>query len=265
MANPQLAAASLLAKKLATPNTCAVFDFRLGPAGNIGSTLAATRRAKTLLLRIADLLALRVDAAITEDRVFPCTALGRLESLFLLWRIVENRKLLRIDNDHLRLCIAISAKACHLADPEKLSVDEITMQLHRLLRNGEVKRRFLLHLEAQGATLKGFEQLLGTRDTQRVIPLHSQTAGYWLPPDLNRAKQWIKQEQERADRMLASSTLVERQVGLRLCQSPGAKVRRGEVVVKLRYPHQLAAAETPLWLTGTAQRSAVLRGMQLLD
>jgi thymidine phosphorylase len=246
MANPQLATASLLAKKLATPNTCAVFDFRVGPAGNIGKTLAAARPAKQLFLSVAGKLDLHVEVVLTEGRVFPSSALGRLESLFLLWQILSNGDLLRVDKDHLSLCIKISAKACRLANPEKLSVSKIMTQLQQLLRSGEVQRRFLLHLAAQGATRRSFEELLKCRDNQQVVSVCCRESGHWIPPDLNRAKEWIKCEQNRVARRKS----IEAQIGLSLCRTPGAKVKRGDVVIQLRYPQPLVVPNIPSWLGG---------------
>ena len=251
MANPQLATASLLAKKLATPNTCAVFDFRVGVAGNIGNTFAAARRTKQLFLSVADKLDLHVEVVLTEGRVFPSSALGRLESLFLLWQILSNGDLLRVDKDHLSLCINISAKACRLANPEKLSFSKITTQLQQLLRSGEVKRRFLLHLAAQGTTRRSFEELLKCRVNQQVMSICCRGSGHWIPPDLNRAKEWVKCEQNRLGKGVARRKSIEAQIGLSLCRTPGAKVKRGDVVTQLRYPQRLVVANIPSWLGGT--------------
>lgn len=254
MANAELATASLLAKKLATPKTSALFDFRVGPAGNIGDNVLLARRAKQLFLRVAGRIGLHVDVVLTENRFFPCSALGRMESLFLLWQILSNRNLLQIDKNHLSLCIEISARACQLADA-RLSSGKTKQILKQLLRSGSVKKLFLSHLLSQGAKSNSFAQVLRARASQQTVIIRSGASGYWHPPNLSLSKEWLKSEQNRVARLQPHRKPFETPLGLRLCQTPGRRVRRGDIVVEVRCPTSVPALITPPWLAGNIRRS----------
>jgi thymidine phosphorylase len=264
MENPKLATASLLAKKLATPNTQAVFDFRVGPAGNIGEDLVTARNAKRLLIRIARRLGLNVDVVLTDNRIFSSTALGRLESLFLLWRILSNRSLLQIDEDHVALCIEISAKACLLVQ-KNLSLAKTKQHLKNSLRVGEVKKTFLTHLRAQGASLDSFERVLRSRESQKATTVVSSTSGYWIPPDLNQSKEWLKRQQTFACKSIHLGKGKQPQLGIQLLRTRGEFVRTGGAVVQFRYPREFDGITIPSWLAGQTRKSSIANRPQLLD
>lgn len=264
MANPELAAASLLAKKLAIPHTRAAFDFRIGPAGNIGKNLRESRMSRRLFERIAKNLHVKALVVLTENRTFPSSALGRLESLLLLWRVLSNTALLKVDQDHVCLCIDISAKACMLAN-SGLDPATVRAKLENSLRSGSAKRTFIAHLEAQGASQQAFEQLIEIRNQQKPIVVTSPGNGYWLPPDLNLTKEWLKREQLRFQNLVSVCTEDgSSQIGLQLHRARGEFVRKGDKVIEVRYPTGIGRLDVPDWLWGRISRSNPAEQSQLL-
>jgi thymidine phosphorylase len=264
MENPALAAGSLLAKKLAVPRTRAVFDFRVGPAGNIGNNIREAQSAKRLLLRVAAKLNVAVRVILTDCRTFPSTALGRLESLSLLWQIVSNKPLLAIDREHVNLCIELAMEACRLAEPT-LEPISLRRKLNKLIVSGAVKRRLIAHLSAQHASPEGLRDALEFRNSQKVIAVACPTAGYWSPPDIRKAKEWIKREQTRVAAAFSKcKNGFARQIGLRLCHSTGDLVSKGEPVLEIRYPSGVVAPRVPQWLGGLTSKSKPRIKRQLL-
>lgn len=251
MANPALATASLLAKKLATPHTRAVFDFRVGAGGNIGENVRTAQSAKRLFERIAEKLKIPVEVVLTENRTFPSSALGRLESLSLLWRALSNDPLLAIDRDHIRLCVDIASIACVLAH-ETLRLAKVKAKLIKVIESGEVKRVFIAHLYAQGASQRDFARVMESRRSQTTVRICSTSDGYWVPPNVNRCKEWLKNEQKGlTDNILDA----EKQLGLRLCRTRGDLVRRGDLVMEFRHPPDAQGTTIPRWLAGRTNKS----------
>ncbi len=250
MANPQLAAISLLAKKLATPGTASVFDFRVGPAGNIGETIEAADAAKHLFLRLASRLGLQIEVVLTENRQFPSSALGRLESLCLLWQVLNNEGLLALDTSHVELCIELAARAIVLVD-STAKFSETRLRLNKSLQDGSVKQCFLKHVEAQGGDYAGIEAAISWRNNSEVTAIRLPQSGRWIPPDINKAKAWLKSEQKRANTIVAPGALEpQSQIGLKLSRSPGDVVEEGGKVLELRYPVGIAPYSFPDWLAG---------------
>jgi thymidine phosphorylase len=265
MANAELATASLLAKKLATPGTAAVFDFRVGRAGNIGEAIEAAQAAKELFLAVASELNLKVDVVLTENRDFPSSALGRLESLHLLWQVLRGDPLLDLDKVHLDLCIELAGRAIMLVN-NTVTANDAKSGINDRLNEGGVKRTFIRHIEAQGANIAGFEATMLWRDNEVVTTVCSPRSGYWVPPDVNQAKNWLKREQMRIDKQSESQAGRPWQhVGLKLLRSPGDVVEAGDPVLELRYPREHGLSKTPDWLSGETQNEHVKPKTQVLS
>jgi len=238
MPHKGLAAASLLAKKLAVPGTCASFDFRVGPTGNIGDDLGEAKAAAELFCSAADALGVRIAITITDNRSFPCTALGRIESLDLLWTILNCKgKLTRLDEEHVHTCIRIAARGCALAAGNLATSAEKEQQLKQLLSSGAVLQVFVKHLEAQGTTLKAFHAVLDARKLQTVRVVTAPQDGPWHPPDLSIAKELVKGGQAAVERIGYRDPRCH--FGLRLLVDPGDHVIAGQPVMEFRYPAEL--------------------------
>ena len=248
MANPQLAVISLLAKKLAMPGTIAVFDFRVGRSGNIGASLEAAIEAKELFLRVANCVGLKIDVLLSDNRSFPSSALGRLESLSLLWRILNNRSIISLDNDHVDFCVELAARALNLVDSAVKDASELIIDA---LATGTSRRIFMEHISQQGGNVAFLEKIDNYRNDSDLISLKADRSGYWTPPDLFLAKEWIKREQRLIDSSdFPQSEKIRQQMGLSLQVTPGAHVSRGAVVVEIRFPTGKSPHLVPEWLGG---------------
>lgn len=225
MAHAGLAAASLLAKKLVVPGTAASYDFRVGPLGNIGADLETAQVSGALLLAAAGELGIPVATVFTDCRTFASTALGRFESLALLWSIVDNRTLLPLDSTHLDTCLLVAAHAVCLVTREVPA--EVVARLRKRLRLGEVRRRLEDHLIAQGASLREMDSAISAGDARPKLLLRAQSYGHWTPPDLGEAVTWIKS-------CLRARTAAG--YGLRLLASPGQEVVPGQPTIALAFP-----------------------------
>ncbi len=250
MANPALGAVSLLAKKLAVPGCVAVFDFRVGPTGNIGDSPAAAQAAAELFHSVASILGMRIGTVLTDNRVFPSSAMGRLESLHLLVRLLEGRTPdVALDAEHYETCVSIAAGALELT----LGCDGATAQerVEACVASGDCHALLLRHLAAQGASEGGLRKILALRDEQAVQKLVADDSGYWSPPPLIGAKRWIKAEQAKL------GLAADYQIGLRLRVSPGSEVQQGQVVAEVRLPPVASGLSVPSWLGGSVQKAPI--------
>lgn len=242
MGNPELAAVSLLAKKVAVPGCGAAFDFRLGDTGNIGSTLQEGRRAADLFHEVASVLGITIGTILTDNRTFPCSALGRLESLELLMSVLDGvTPQMELDEQHLSTCVRLAAEAVQLSGGDAATA---ISEMKGLVESGKARELLLKHLSAQGGSAAGLRGTLRLRSQQPVRELVADASGFWQPPALLDASKWIKKEQR------VTGSAPDQQIGLRLKISPGAEVRRGDVVAEVRCPSASREFSVPIWLSG---------------
>jgi len=235
MRNGALAAISLLAKKVAVPGTAAAFDFRVGKLGNIADDFDEAKGAARLFFEAAELLNVPIDIVLTDNRLFPCTALGRLESLDLLLKILDGAHLENaLDQEHRGTCIAIAASAAFLVKKEG-DVDNAAERMERYLRQGLVMETLAKHLQSQGTDEESMRTLVARRTATRPIVIRAPRRGYWTPPSLEHATRWIKSVQKANDlHHSIGASAAERQVGFRLLVNPGSLVDSGVAVAEIR-------------------------------
>ena len=267
MRHPTLATASLLAKKLMVPGTHALFDFRLGPAGNIADTTARTREIADLFVQVAFHLRIPTAIVVTDCSGFLSSALGRLESLSLLCDILQGKPTLNeLDTQHLDTCVTMSNYARALTDQS--SFESASTDIKALLQDGSVWRKFLSHLHAQGSDEVELRSALAKRQASRVHTIHASNQGFWEPPDVNKVKTWLKQQQTSLDdnnvpAMNHSSSAP--QIGLRLLVNPGATVQKEEPVIEIRIPPQAEFDSFPSFLAGAVRKEPRQPRPQILD
>lgn len=263
MRHPQLAAASLLSKKLIVLGANAVFDFRLGPTGNIADDHPEGRRIAEFFHQVADRLGIKISIVLTRCDTFCCSALGRLESLSLLCSILKGEKLNNeLDIEHKNTCITITRIAREMSSQVGNS-DRHGMSLD----NGEVWPFFLKHIEAQGGSLQGIEYALSIRDKQKKIVVHAGANGWWHPPDLEHTKNWLKSIQktywERNNNQNEMS--LEMQFGIRFLVQPGTKVNVEQPVAEFRFPPNAEITDDYDFLSGSISESQSVQSSQIID
>jgi thymidine phosphorylase len=247
MANPNLAAASLLSKKVAVHGTSAVFDVRVGRTGNIGPDFESVRKNVEMFQAVANSLHLHTRLVLTDNRYFPSSALGRVESLELLWQIADDVDSigLRIDRNHLATNIVLAAEALKLSQPN--SDSDFFRLLDNNIKGKRIREILALHLEAQGGSLAGLEAVFRMGAERTKIAIEIDSDGHWVPPDLEDTKNWIKKV--RTENPFTAESPKD-EVGLRLLVSPGEEVHRGQPVMEVRLPRNLPT-DCPQWLKGS--------------
>lgn len=250
MRHPALAAASLLAKKVAVPGTAATFDFRIGPSGNIADDFDGGRAVARLFHEVADKLGILCAVVLTDNRSFPSSALGRLESLALVWELLNGGAMpSQLDKQHLAECISIAAVCFGLVlGKGNAPTPEV---IESRIRDGSVKSTLIAHLEAQGASLAALDEVLNIRTEAHRVTLTAPSAGYWKAPPLDDAKEWIKREQDEFTKTRRRNQGgANLQVGIRLLATPGEWVEKDQPVVDVRVPRDSAVAIPAALLRG---------------
>jgi thymidine phosphorylase len=167
MENRFLAAASLLSKKIAVSKCPAVFDFRIGETGNVGATRDAAIRSAELFHAVAERLGLPIGTVLTDNTTFPCSALGRIESLELTVRLLRrDQSALAIDAAHLTTCLTLTAEALTLV--KRGDARAAAELAHEALASGRAEEAFYRHLSAQGGSRTALDDLLRRRQQDIV-------------------------------------------------------------------------------------------------
>ncbi len=220
MRQSRLLTASLLSKKLVVPGTLAVFDFRLGEAGNVADTLEEGREIAEFFLSVARKLGVIAAVVLTNGQSYSCSAVGRLESLTLLTSMLQGKdQPLPLDRRHVEACENIAGVAASLMrEPMTHTTNQRCQE-----RVKSAWQVFCAHLEAQGAGHRQLNTALEMRTEQHVDVTSAREAGYWVPPDLQSVKAWIKRHQSLADEKLSNTDVpvAARQIGLRLLSAHG--------------------------------------------
>jgi pyrimidine-nucleoside phosphorylase len=243
MACAPLAAVSLISKKLAMPGTVAAFDFRVGTTGNIGNTEAEAREAAHFFYSVAAALKFKMSVRLTDNHTFPCSALGRHESLRLLTDVVCNRELCPLDRHHLDTCLDLATDAVRLATGE--SREQARSEVNAGLSSGAAWQLFLEHLKAQGASEAALDEALSFANMRSRSELVAAKDGYWIPPDLDQSKDWIK---EAVKKIPGREKALE--PGLRLLAMPFTKVADGQPLVEIMIPAEQNGLQIPDYLSG---------------
>ncbi len=247
MENIALAAISLLGKKLVVPGCVAAFDFRVGKVGNIGESAGAAREAARFFSQVAESLDVRL-AVVATDNTYPlCSAIGRIESLELLWNILaDGRCASALDQAHLDTCIRIAAKAVELARQEN-DLRSCEERILRQIGDGTTRRLFEQHLEAQGSQVSHLLCVLKSGCTRQMAEIRARSAGRWTPPNAATLKAWFKEANRAMSRASLSTTQrsIEGQVGIRLLVSPGEFVARDQPVMLAAWPAGIEGSISP--------------------
>jgi thymidine phosphorylase len=222
MANPYLATVSLLSKKLAVPGTRVLFDFRVGPEGNVGASFEEAEVAAKFMLRTAQALHLSVAMVLTDNRVSPTTAIGRLESLRLARDVLSGSVSFETDRRHAAVCAELAARAVALARAERFGEAHLE-EIRATIESGTALRALDAHLAAQGAQMTLNEFVEKELADQMILTLEAESDGAWWPPPLASIKNFLK--------LVGSAN---RLVGYRYLIEPGTQVRAGDAVVELR-------------------------------
>jgi thymidine phosphorylase len=211
---PNLAIASLLAKKLAMGISRVALDVRVAPYTNFGSTWLEARVNAQRFIGTAALLGIDATCFLTDAAVPYQPFIGRGESLVALHHILSGN-LTPALTKHLNLCRTIS-NACaggNDADPSDL------------------RAVFADHLKQQGSSWDIFVRKVDELLTQPRGIIFAKSDGY-LSVDLASIRQIIINHQ--AERLGKSDTQFPDSCGLTLLLPAGTAVEGGVPVASVR-------------------------------
>lgn len=230
VAIPALAAASLLAKKLAVGVHVVGLDVRIGTHGNFGSTREEARQNAKMFCQAARALGLKAVAFLGTDDALAQPWIGRGESLVALAYALGLRK---IDDpyswldDHLRNCRRMAAITRADSPAAIPSSDPLTFR-------ESVRKFFEAHLTAQGANEHAFLQRV---DEILITPpsiIEAPSSGF-LRVDLDALRTALLAAQDDEH-----TTSFRDPAGVRFLIRPGSRVSAGDPIATLRCtPHSL--------------------------
>lgn len=220
---PGLAAASLLAKKIACDIRFAGLDVRVAPHGNFGKDFTEAARSARIFCDAARRGGIHAVAVLTEARTPYQPFIGRGEALLALSRIFSEQAdpWLAEHDDRCRLM------AAHVA--------ALAGELPQADAGNRIARVFARNVEAQGSSTDAFAAKAATVAEGHRHELSAPSEGFFR---LDLAS--LRSVFVAAHSALNSDRPFPDELGLILRIRPGAYVRRGDVLATVR-------AEDALW------------------
>ncbi len=225
VAVPSLAAASLLAKKVAVGVHRVGLDVRLGRHGNFGGSRSEARTHASIFCAAAQLLGIDAVAFLSaEDR--PAQPwIGRGESLVALAHALQFRQMNSPEpwlDRHVLDCWRMAATVAGVSNSVAASDAPPTTALC------EARAAFEAHLASQGATLHGFLDRVDMVCSARRQTVYAQTPGTLLI-DLASIRDILVESQVEARGHEFSDP-----VGVRLLAQTGDSVAVGQPIAEVR-------------------------------
>lgn len=214
---PDLAIASLLAKKVAVGVLHAGLDVRVAPHGNFGVTTEEARESAARFLRVARLIGLKAVCFLTQARFPYQPYVGRGESLVALSDALSGAAAPPL-RGHLAQCIAMAAMTTGVAAEDL----ELGMR--------QVEEHFEANLAAQGSSRDAFEDCATRVREGHGFEVTAQRAGFFSPR-LGRLRDLIVSHQkcnEQASKRFPDG------MGVILKRDAGDFVGRGDIVATVR-------------------------------
>lgn len=146
---PELIAASLLSKQLASGARNGAIDVRVGPSGNAGDDLNQALKVGAALVAVATELKMRVNCIFSDFQTPQWKRLGRLDTLVSIWDVLTSPAKYETD-PHVALCQLVAACACHASDPSQ-SVQSWRQSVKGALASGKARKLFESSIAAHGA------------------------------------------------------------------------------------------------------------------
>ncbi|MET3966102.1 thymidine phosphorylase [Bradyrhizobium sp. S3.9.1] len=210
---PALAAASILAKKIACGLSLAGLDVRVAPHGNFGGDFCAARHTADLFCGAARIAGIAAVAALSDARVPYQPYIGRGESLLALRLIFEERADTWL-KEHLDHCHLMAAHVAALHPPAAIS-------------KGTLAKLFFENVEAQGGSERSFYERTDTLAQAIQHEVRADRDGF-LSIDLLGLRTAIVSANKRNNAQFPD------ELGVRLRQRPGAYVAAGELLATVR-------------------------------
>lgn len=237
---PVLAAASLLAKKIACGITYAGLDVRVAPHGNFGGRFDEARTGAELFCAAAKIAGIAAVAVLTDARTLNQPFIGRGESLLALRLLFEGRPetWLSEHDDRCRLLASQVAASAGLGRATKTSP--------------ELADVFAANVKAQGSSMETFFETTESIAIATRRELSAPADGFLLIdiPELRAIFTAVNSGQRHGTFPDA--------LGLILRAQTGRFVRRGDALASVR-------ADDAIWAEFAAPLRKAFRILDLLD
>jgi len=236
-ANPALAAASLLAKKLAAGVQIAALDVRVAKYGNFGATTIEARKSAGLYCDAGLQLGLRPVVFLTDNSVPYQPFIGRSEAMRGIAMValgdIEDEWL----NGHARMCLEMARIVESFAPPP-------SAETAAPLAGAGIVDILAAHLGSQGCSLAALDAQVSWNAAQARQLVYAAEDGF-VHYDLSAIRDLIlglnRPENGQRGSLVGVADYLDL-AGARLLCPPDRKVRRGEAVVELRgWPGPAAA------------------------
>jgi pyrimidine-nucleoside phosphorylase len=214
---PALAAASLLAKKIACGVRYAGLDVRVAPHGNFGSNWGEAGRAARKFCDASRLSGIKAVAILTDARTPYQPFIGRGEALLALSRIFSQSAESWLA-EHADRCRLMAEHVAALASG-KAQVDS----------GSNIAPLFAANVEAQGGSMDAFATKAELVSKGHTIDLTAPTEGFFRV-DLGRVRSIFV----NANVAATPDEAFPDRLGLILLARPGAYVQRGHVLATVR-------------------------------
>lgn len=215
---PELAVASLLAKKLAAGVRRVVLDVRVGSHGNFGADLDSARTNARRFVEVAALLGITAKCALSGMAGLAQPYIGRGEALLALELGLSGNSTGWL-RDHVESCL-------HLA---RLVSRDASKSDEELLVGATASHRSMLSLH--GVEASRYVERISEIEASQRVELVAETSGF-LEIDIGRLRRVI------VDRQRAIETKTNQEYsdpcGLILSANTGDRVVSGEVIAQIR-------------------------------
>lgn len=228
VAIPALAAASLLAKKIAVGVRFVGLDVRVGEHGNFGATVAEARQNAGLFCEAARALGIHAAAFLSTGIPLAQPWIGRGESVLALACAVGAYTPDRHDSwfsAHVDQCLRMASVTANVTNDTPGTGEAFSPCL---VNQDTLRRHLEVHLEAQGSSIEALAARACEIDEAPTYTFEAPADGL-LFVDLAIVRAVIMELQpNRSDGIFADA------IGLYFLQKPGKSVTIGEPIVNLR-------------------------------
>lgn len=214
---PELAAASLLAKKIACGVRFVGLDVRVAPHGNFGGTFSEAASSALKFCQAARIANIEAVAFLTDARLPYQPFIGRSEALAALQALLSRRADPWL-GDHDIMCRSMAHEVAAMAGyPAETLVTT------------DISRAFAQNVEAQGGTMDAFDAKVEAALQSHTRELRAPRDGFY-GLDMER----LRSAFVKANEVTSTSEEFPDRLGVILMVRSGRYVKRGDVLATVR-------------------------------
>ncbi len=225
---PDLVISSLLAKKISSGLTKVLFDVRVGPVGNFGTTIEEAEQNCRKLIQVGRNIGIDCTCVLTNHDTAPIPLFGRLESLNVLWSVANGIDLDAWTLSHIETNIDIAAIACESIKGG--SIRGWTESIRKSILNGDVFDLIRYNLNSQGSSIESLEMLITKYNKTKKYAIYSPSDGYINRFDFVNLRNIFQQAYFESPIISGFDS----PLGIILKVREGVEVHKGDLIMELR-------------------------------